>query len=81
MRMTEHAITRKNQRGFSSFVLDIILKYGSHKSAAGGATKVFFGKREYRETVEELKRAIQLLDKAKGGSIIIKNDSVITVYK
>lgn len=81
MEISDHAKIRKSQRGFSTFTLDIILKHGSSKSAPGGAIKVFFGKREYQKTVQELKRAIQLMDRAKGGNIIIKDDQVLTIYK
>jgi hypothetical protein len=81
MKMTKHANTRKSQRGFSKFVMDIILTHGKYKDARGGAMRVFFGKKEYQNIVTELKRAIQLMDKAKGGSIIIAEDKIITLYK
>jgi len=79
MRLTKHATKRKKQRGFSSFSLQMIQKYGRCESAPGGATKVHFGKREYQRTVYEFKRAIQLLDKVKGGSLIIKDGYVTQV--
>lgn len=81
MILSNHAQSRKRQRGFSSFSLDIIQKFGRSERVSGGAVKVFFGKKEYQNTVQEFKKAIQLLDKAKGGNIIIKDDLIITVYK
>jgi hypothetical protein len=54
---------------------------GVRKKAPGGATRVFLGKKEYQKTVGELKQAIQLLDKVKGGNIIICEDRILTVYK
>ena len=81
MKITRHAKKRISQRGFSNFTLDIIQKYGYCRKAPGGAVKIFFGNREYQRVIEELKRAIQLMDKAKNGNIIIKDDRVLTVYK
>ena len=81
MKLTKHFEKRKRQRGFSGFVTDVILRYGIVRDAAGGAIKVFLGHRQYQEIISELKRAIQLLDKAKGGQIVIKDDAILTVYK
>ena len=81
MRFTRHAEISRQQRGFSSFITDTILQFGEIRVAAGQATRVFLGNRQHREIVGELKRAIQFLDKAKGASIIIKGDNVLTVYK
>jgi len=81
MKLTKHAKTRKNQRGFSKIVMDIILTYGNYKNARGGAIKVHFGKKEHQNIITELKRAIQAMDKVKGGSIIIAEDKIITLYK
>jgi hypothetical protein len=81
MNLTKHAEKRKNQRGFSKFTIDIILKNGSVKKAPGGTKQIFFGNKEYQETVSELKRVIQLLDRAKGGTIIVHAEQIITIYK
>ena len=81
MKKTKHADKRFQQRGFSGFTLDLILKYGKCIQAPGGAIKIFFGNREYQSAVGEFKRAIQLLDKAKGGNIIIEGNSIITGYR
>ncbi len=81
MEITHHAQKRINQRGFSKTVLDIILNHGRWENAPGGATKIFFGKQEYQRIVGELKQAIQLMDKAKGGNIIFIDDRILTVYK
>ncbi|MCP4104946.1 MAG: hypothetical protein GY749_05340 [Desulfobacteraceae bacterium] len=97
MRLTKHAETRKQQRGFSSLTMNIIQQYGRCENVPGGATKFFFGEREYKRAVEELKntiklmeekkeknkiqKTIQLMDRAKGGKIITKDGRIITVYK
>jgi hypothetical protein len=57
------------------------LKYGRQIKAPGGATKIFFGNKEYQGAISEFKTAIQLLDKAKGGNLIIKDNQILTAYK
>jgi len=81
MKLTRHAEKRKHQRGFSGFTWGIILKYGRQIKTAGGETKIFFGNKEYQRAISEFKTAIQLLDKAKGGNLIIKGNYIITAYK
>jgi hypothetical protein len=81
MKLTKHASKRKRQRGFSGLTLDIILKHGREDKAAGGATRVSFSPKEYQTAVGELKRAIQLMDRARGGSLVILDGHVLTVYK
>ena len=81
MNLTRLANTRMQQRGFSQFTVDMILQFGSQVGAPGGATKFRIGKREHQKVVSELKKAIQLMDKAKGGQMIVSDDNIITVYK
>lgn len=81
MNITGHAQKRIDQRGFSNLILGIILEHGDRGYAPGGATKIFFGKKECQKVVGELKRAIQLMDKARGGNVIIQDDCILTVYK
>lgn len=81
MKLTRHCEARKRQRGFSDFSLNIILKYGRLDPAAGGATKISFGNKEYQAAVRDLKRAIQMMDRAKGGNLVVINDFVLTMYK
>jgi len=81
MKMTDHAKVRQNQRGMSNLVLDIIEQYGRCEKAAGGAIKIFFGNREYQDVVHELKSTLQMLDKAKGGTLVINEDRIATVYR
>jgi hypothetical protein len=81
MKMTMHAKLRLQQRGFSKHVIDIILDKGRMQNAAGSATKFFLGRKERQEIVAELKRIIQLMDKAEGATIIIKDGHILTLYK
>ena len=81
MRLTEHAKIRKQQRGFTNLSIEIIQNFGRIEKAPGGAIKVFFGRKEYQQASREFKRAIQMLDKSKGGTLIIDEDNLITLYK
>lgn len=81
MKLTKHAEKRIRQRGFSYFSLEIIENFGRYESAPGNATKVFLGKKECQQMISELKRHIQLIERAKGSTIIISGDTLLTVYK
>lgn len=81
MKMTDHACKRKQQRCLSDFALEIIQNYGRVMPAAGGAERIFFGKKEYNDLTIQLKRVIRMLENAKGGTVIISNDHILTVYK
>ena len=81
MNKTKHLIKRQRQRGVSDYLLDIIEKNGRYLRAPGGAIKIFLGNREYQNVVHEIKRFLQVLDKAKGGTIIIHDSDMLTVYK
>ena len=81
MRMTRHATERARQRGLSEAVLDIILECGTLEHAPGGALRVFLGKRATHDVVSRLKRAIQLVEKASGGCLVVKDDVVLTAYR
>ncbi len=77
---TKHSKIRMRQRGFSDFTMNIIQQYGRCENAPGNAMRIVFGNKEYQEAVGEFKRAIQLLDKAKGGAMIMSDGNVLTVY-
>lgn len=81
MKFTNHAKQRARQRGFNDFIIKTIFKYGISKPASGDAIRLFFGNNEHQKIVSELKKAIQLMDKAKGGNMIISEGRVLTVYK
>jgi hypothetical protein len=81
MKMTDHAKGRQKQRGISNMAMNIIEQNGRCEKAPGGALKIFFGFKEYQRTIEDLKKTIQLLDKVKGGTLIINEEKIITVYR
>ena len=47
----------------------------------GAVLKIFLGFKEYKRITEELKKTIQLLDKAKNGTLIVNEDTIVSVYK
>jgi hypothetical protein len=81
MNMTKHATTRSQQRSITNDVLNVIQQFGRMDYAPGGAIKISLGKKEYATAVYEIKKFMKLLDRAKGGTMIIAGDNVVTVYK
>jgi hypothetical protein len=43
--------------------------------------KIFFGRQKYTSAIHELKKMIKLLDRAKGGTLIVADNKVVTVYR
>ena len=83
MVFTEHAKIRQQQRGFrfSPLVLQVLEHFAREKHVRGGATKLFFGKKEAARAAQEFKRAIQALDKVAGSTMIEAGGHVLTLYK
>ena len=81
MEVTKHAKERQQQRGLSDFSLKIIEQNGRWEKAPGGATKLFFGRKEYQKAIGEFKKIIHLFEKAKGGTMLIDGNNILTVYK
>ena len=80
--LTGHAKKRMRQRGISDHTLSIVIQYGRYEMAPGGAYKIFLGNKDHQKIIAILKRDLQLLDNAKGGTVIVSNDGkVITAYK
>lgn len=81
MKMTSHAKIRQKQRGMSCMILNVIEQNGRYKKAVGGAIKIYLGNREYQNIIHEIKSFLQILDKARGGTLIINEDRIVSVYK
>jgi hypothetical protein len=81
MNKTKHLIKRQQQRGIPNYLLKVIEENGEYLNAPGGAIKIHLGNREYQNIVHETKHFLQMLDKVKGGTIIIKDQDILTVYK
>ncbi len=81
MQMSAHARARMRQRGITPLLLQIIQECGMASPAPGGATEIFFGRRQAVELVGSLKRIIQAVDKTNGTAILIKDNRILTIYK
>lgn len=81
MHKTRHAERRQNQRGMSDFIMTLIECYGRYDVAPGGAIRVHLGNREYQTIVGEIKWQLQQLDKARRGTLIVKADHLVTLYR
>ncbi len=81
MHITDHGSRRIQQRGFSRAVLNIIMEHGEVEQACGGALRISFRRKERQAAATELKRVLQLLDRAQGGHIVIKDGHLLTAYK
>lgn len=81
MELTRHALKRKRQRGFSSFSLEMIEKYGRYGTASGGLMQIFLGRKESLDLIRELKRDIQLIERLAGSTMLVGGDKIVTVYK
>jgi hypothetical protein len=81
MKMTSHAIARGQQRGIMNDVLQVAYRLGKITNAPGGALIIFFGNKEYNRAIKELKKQIKILERAKGLTLIISDDTLVTTYK
>ena len=80
--LTAHARKRMRQRGFSGHAMDMIVHYGRYELAPGGAISISLRNRDHQDLVARLKRDLQLLDNAKGGTVIVSKDGkILTTYK
>jgi hypothetical protein len=81
MEKTFHAEKRMQQRGLSESILEIIINSGQQEQAPEGAVRIFFGNREFSRVMNKIKKYQKLLERAKNGTVIIKDDQILTVYK
>ena len=81
MKMSKHAEKRCQQRALPPDVLDIVMKHGRMSHAPAGVCKLFFGNKEYSHAISDLKKMMKRLERAKGGTIIIGTDQIVTAYK
>ena len=81
MEISKHAEIRSKQRGITNDVLSIIGNLGRTAHAPGGAMKIFFGNKEYEKAMSEIKNIMNLLERARGGTLIMVGDKLVTTYK
>jgi len=81
LKFTRHAEGRLRRRGWSEYMVDIALAYGRVENAPGGATRIFFGKKEAQDMFQEIKAFTKMVSKTTGGTLILKDNCIITAYK
>lgn len=81
MKLTQHTQERMSQRNISDDAIGIILRNGRISHAPGGAMKIFFGNKEASLIISELKNTIKLIERAKGGTLIVADEKALTAYK
>jgi len=81
MQMTNHANKRKQQRCISNTTIEIIKQYGRELPASNGCKRIFFGNKEYNNLIFDIKKTLHYLEKARGASLIVNNDKVVTLYE
>ena len=83
MRLTfsENAKVQKQQRGFSTLSLEIVEQFANEKNQTRGKTVLFFGRKEAAQAAREFKNMIQMLDKASGCCLIVKDGQVLNMQK
>ena len=81
MNKTDHFIKRQCQRAISDDLLKIVEENGTYSNAPGGAIKIHLGKRECQNIICETKRFLKIIEKAKGCTIIVRDNDMLTAYK
>ncbi len=79
MQKTAHSITRMNQRGITSVMIDLVMSYGEPEG-----DKTTLSAKTCREMIDELKQTQKKLEHAikKGGLTVVScEDTVITTYR
>lgn len=74
MQKTKHIEKRMSQRGISSAMIDLALKYGEESG-----DKVILGRRSARRLLEDLRTLMKIIDKG-GVAMVAQGDSLVTAY-
>lgn len=79
MQKTAHSITRMNQRGITSAMIELVMSYGEPEG-----DKTILSAKTCREMIDELKQTQKKLEHAikKGGLTVVScEDTIITAYR
>lgn len=83
MKLSEHAISRSQQRGILLEIIDLISKHGTPTRRPGGALGYQISGKQRNGMIQDLKRIIHRLERSAGVVFIVSSDSpeeIITVY-
>jgi len=82
MKCSNHAKNRIQQRGFNNSVLTAVEEIGDIEYRPGGALRLKISRREKNRLISQLKKQINLVERAAKKAIIVSADdfSAITAY-
>jgi hypothetical protein len=81
MTTSKHAEIRKQQRGIRPEEIELLLKFGRPEHKIGGALEYKMSQKDVTRATQDLKRQLQLIDKARKKAVVVSSDNVvITVY-
>lgn len=82
MRTTLHAKQRCQSRGIPADCREILLRHGTPISCPGDATAYYLTEKDRSTAMNECRRLLQVLDRARNAAIIVGEDGTcITAYK
>lgn len=70
--LTKHAISRSQQRGFNSVMIDLILSFGDEEYIGGGVKKIHIHNKNLKKATKALTKALHRADKL-GGMYLIES--------
>lgn len=77
-KQSKHAALRMIQRGLSKNIVELLVSYGSCRSAGRGAESVFFTKSALEEIKNDLGFEVyKECEKCKNAYVVISNDNVL----
>ncbi len=79
MRKTHHFEVRKNNRGISDYMIDIVLEYGDTIG-----DRIILGKKKTEKLISEIKhldRELRRVSDKNGVAIVLENDSLVTTFQ
>ena len=82
MKLSNHANTRKRQRGFSNRKIKYILQNGIEIKRPGNAIEIVVENKLASQLIENLKKEISLIEHIKNKAILLScdNGTIITMY-
>lgn len=77
LNISNHAVTRMNQRGLRHSDLDLILRCGSEV----GEDIVFLSRQDADREISRRKREIQALERLRNQKVVVAAETIVTCYR
>lgn len=81
MEYTRHVKERAQERGIPQPVIDLVLQYGTVETQGGGADKVTIRASDKKAATRQLRRKLQLLEKASDVVVVMDENRAVTTYR